>query len=144
MKKQVAIRPKSGLGTGEVKTLRVNLGDHVLHIERTETGGVLRLEAGDGDQRLEIEVTPKGPVVRFGTSLSIAVDGALTIDAETISLRARRTMNLVSEGPLAIAAGGDLVSSAQSQEIRGTLGNVRIAANDDVVVDGEKIKLNCS
>jgi hypothetical protein len=144
MKKNLSVRPKSSSRSGEAKALAVRLGTHVLHIQRTKDGGTLRLEAGDGDQRLEIEVSPNGPVVRLGTSLSITVDGALSIDADTISLRARRAMNLASGGPLTIVAAGDLVSSAESQEIRGTLGDVRIAANDEVVVDGERIKLNCS
>jgi hypothetical protein len=142
MKEELVL--SSDLAGGTRGTVELNLGRHLLRVERTETGGILRLLAVDGSQPLEIEVTAAGPVLRFGAPLTIAVEGALAIDADTISLRARSALNLVSDGTVSIHAGGELRSSAHAQDIRATLGDVRISANDDVVVDGERIKLNCS
>jgi hypothetical protein len=142
LKEELIVAPDLAAGTRE--TVEVNLGRHLLRVQRTETGGILRLLAVDGSQPLEIEVTAAGPVLRFGAPLTIAVDGALAIDADTISLHARSALNLVSDGTMAIRADGELKCSARAQEIRATLGDVRLCANDDVVVDGERIKLNCS
>jgi uncharacterized protein (DUF2345 family) len=134
--------PVSG-GPGDGSAVEVALGRHVLRIERTADGGVLRLRAADGQQPLEIEVTAAGPVLRLRAPLSIALEGGLTIDAETVALRARGGMQLASGGGLDVNAGGALRSSARTQEIHATVGDVRVTAHDDVVVDGERIKLNC-
>jgi hypothetical protein len=119
------------------------LGRHVLRIERTDEGGVLRLQTADGHQPLEIEISDAGPVLRLRSPLAIALDGGLCIDAETVALRARGGMQLSSGGALDLKAGGALRTSGRTQEIGATLGDVRVTAHDDVVVDGEQIKLNC-
>ena len=120
------------------------LGQHVLHVERTATGGVLRLVGADGGRPLEIEVTPQGPILRFGAPLALAVDGGLSIDADSISIRARTDISLISQGSITVQAEGRLQTTARTQEIRANLGGVNITANDDVVVDGERVLLNCS
>jgi hypothetical protein len=38
---------------------------------------------------------------------------------------------------------GDIHSEACSQKITAHLGNVDIKANDDVTLDGERIRMNC-
>lgn len=121
----------------------VAIGRYRLTISRTEGGGHLTLIADDGSRALSIEVTPGGPVLRFGGPLAIAVDGDLALEGDNLSIHARQALSLSSGGTLAIAADGDLRASARTQQIRATSGNVEVAANDDVVLDGECIKLNC-
>jgi hypothetical protein len=103
---------------------------------------VLRLFAEDGAERVEIEVTPAGPVLRLRSSLAVSLEGGLSIDAETISLRARSALEIVSGGDLTMNAAGALQSVGRTQHLSATLGDLRLSANDDVVVEGERIKLN--
>jgi hypothetical protein len=130
-------------GTGPTAE-RLVLGGHVLHIERTATGGVLRLLNTDGGRPLEIEVTPQGPILRFGAPLALAVDGALSIDADSVLIRARTDISLISQGSITMHAEGRFQTTARTHDIRANLGSVNITANDDVIVDGERIFFNCS
>ena len=59
-------------------------------IERHEDGGVLRLLAPDGDLPIEIAVSNSGAVLRLGRGLAVSIDGPLELDADSLSLRARR------------------------------------------------------
>jgi hypothetical protein len=52
-------------------------------------------------------------------------------------------MDISSGGSIGVRAEGDIVSEARAQIIRASAGDVRVVANDDVVMDGERIKLNC-
>src|SRR5438552_3055912 len=94
----------------ESQTVRLTLGRHVLLVERTKIGGTVRFVSDGGATPFEIEVTEAGPVLRFGGALSIAVGGALTIDAATVSLHARDELTLASDGALSLRAGGNLQS----------------------------------
>jgi len=119
------------------------MGSHVLLVESTGSGGSLRLVGPDGAQPLEITVGPEGPVLRLRAGLTVTVDGQLALGADAISLQARTAFDISSAGSISVRAAGDLVSEARAQVIQASAGDVRIAANDDVVMAGERIKLNC-
>lgn len=114
----------------------ISLGSHFLHIEPEAGGHVLRLVGPGGAQRLEIAVTADGPVLRLHAGLKIELAGDLTIDAATIALHGRAGLSLTSGADAHIAAVGDLVARAE-------LGDVSIRANDDVRLDGERVRMNC-
>lgn len=122
---------------------RVTLGNHVLVIERTAEGGLLRLLSPEGAKPIEIEVTAAGPILRLGNGLAISVAGKLDIAAEELSLSARRELSLRSEGTMEIAAAGDMAIEAEAHTIEARLGDVSIKANDDVIAVGERIRMNC-
>jgi hypothetical protein len=85
-----------------------------------------------------------GNIIRFcGGGLTVAVDGQLALRADAISLQAQTAMDISSGGSIGVRAEGDIVSEARAQIIRASAGDVRVVANDDVVMDGERIKLNC-
>lgn len=119
------------------------MGSHVLLVESSGSGGSLRLVGPDGAQPLEVIIGPEGPVLRLRAGLTVAVDGPLALSADTLSLRAQTAIDISSAGSLSVRAEGDLVSEARAQVIQANAGDVRVTANDDVVVDGERIKLNC-
>lgn len=123
--------------------VRVAMGSHVLLVESSESGWLLRLVGPDGAQPLEITIGPEGPILRLRTGLTVAVDGPLALSADTLSLRGQSAVDISSAGSLSIRAEGDLLSEARAQVIQANAGDVRVTANDDVVVDGERIKLNC-
>jgi len=119
------------------------LGGHVVVVERTSGGGVLRLVAEGGAQPLEIEVTPAGAVLRLKGALTVAVNGPLTLAGEEVAIQAARGLSLTSGGPMHLRAAGDLAAEADAHRIAARLGSVRVDASDDVVLRGERIKLNC-
>lgn len=122
---------------------RITVGGHVLVVERTAEGGLLRLLSPDGAKPIEIEVTAAGPILRLGHGLAIAVAGKLDIAAEELSLHAQRGLELRSEGTLSVRAEGDMTMEAEAHAIEARLGDVSIKANDDVIAVGERIRMNC-
>jgi hypothetical protein len=134
----LAVPARAGRGP-----VRVTMGSHVLLVESSGSGGSLRLIGPDGAEPLEVTIGPGGPVLRLRAGLTVAVDGPLALSADTLSLRAQTAIDISSAGSLSLRAEGDLVSEARAQVIQANAGDVRVTANDDVVMDGERIKLNC-
>jgi len=114
----------------------IPLGEHFLHIEPAADGHHLRLIGPTGGQSLEIIVTPQGPVLRLGSGLRIELAGALSVDAERLALHGRNGVTLSSGGEVSIEAATHLTAKAD-------LGDVRVKANDDLRLDGERILMNC-
>ena len=95
-------------------------GGHHLIVEDGHAPRSLVHLRGPGPVQLTIEITATGPVLWFqGPSLSLNAAGALTLSAESLSIHARHDLQL--------SAGGD----------------VRVRANDDVTLNGERVLLNC-
>lgn len=94
-------------------------GNH-LSIEQVAGGHVLRIAGADGAQAVEIALTPSGPVLRIAAGMRIEVAGDLAIEAENLQLRGR-----------------------DSVRIEAGRGDVAVRANDDVLLDGERIRMNC-
>ena len=63
--------------------------------------------------------------------------------SETVGLHARKRLSISSDGPIDMQAAGDMSSLAEAHIIKARLGDVRLQANDDVVMLGERIKMNC-
>jgi large exoprotein involved in heme utilization and adhesion len=122
---------------------RLHIGQHVLVLQRTATGGVLSLVAADGSQPIEIEITPSGPILRLRSGLSVSVAGPISLSADSLTIQAQKQLSLVSAGTLNIEAAGDLTTVGEAQTISARLGDVRVEANDDVVLRGERVKMNC-
>lgn len=123
--------------------VRMVIGTHVLAVQRTQSGGTLKIISTNGSQPLEIEITAAGPILRLRTGLAVSIEGPLTVGAETVALHGHNRLSLSSDGPIDVQAGGDLSSLAEAHTIKARLGNVTLQANDDVVMLGERIKMNC-
>lgn len=120
-------------------------GRHRIDIHRGDGGDTLELIAGDGKLLLAIEISERGPVLRFdGPSLTIRASGEVAVTADRLALRGESGLKLTSGGDLEIAAQGDLRTTARTQTILADLGDVRIDANDDVRLDGERVLVNCT
>lgn len=114
----------------------IALGDHFLHIEPSGDGHVLRLVGPGGGQRIEIAITPQGPVLRLHGGLRLELAGDLNVDAKRVVLHGREGMALTSGADASIVAAGDLSARAE-------LGDLSLRANDDVRIDGERVRTNC-
>jgi len=112
-------------------------------LQRTASGGVLSLVAADGSQPIEIEITAAGPILRLRSGLTVTVEGPIALSAESLMLHAQKQLSLTSGGTVSIEAAGDLTSTAEAQTISARLGDVRLDANDDVILRGERVKMNC-
>jgi hypothetical protein len=114
-----------------------------LELERNPDGNVLHISSQDGLAGVSITVSSRGLELRLkGGDLHLQTSGALAIDAEQLSLHGRRGVAITSDGDASLHAVGDFSSEARIQNIRARLGNVNVRANDDVELNGERIKLN--
>lgn len=121
---------------------RISVGDHTPVLESTHSGGIIRLVAPDGSRPLEIEITPSGPVLRLRSGIAIAVEGAISLGAGTVNISARKELSLHSEGQVLLRAGGPMAMEADAHTIVARSRDVRVTANDDIVMNGERIRLN--
>ena len=109
--------------------------NHTLVVEPGADGSVLRLYAADGKQTIALRVTAAGLEMEFVGGLSLRTDGDLAFSARRIDLNAAEGMSLTTAG--------DLTTTGRSQTIVADLGDVRLKANDDVKINGERVLVNC-
>ena len=115
-----------------------------LVIERHDGWDVLTIVGAGGGAALSIHVTERGAELEIGGGdLTLRTRGELSIDARKVSLHGREGVALTTGGDMAIHAEGDMRSSARAHEITADLGDVDVRANDDVKLDGERIRMNC-
>ncbi|APZ94054.1 hypothetical protein [Fuerstiella marisgermanici] len=114
-----------------------------LTVEGDENGSTVRIRSGKGQTVVSIRVTELGAELVFEDGLCLRSEGLLTVDANRVAIRGEEELRLESGGDVVIDAGQTLSSKAQVQEIRATLGDVSVKANDDVRLRGERIRLNC-
>ena len=104
----------------------------------------LRLIDAQGTTSLIIRLTSAGPVIEIsGGSMALKVDGDLAIAARRLFLHGSEGVAISSDADARIVAGQNLVTQGRRQEVTATHGDVRVYANDDVKIDGERIRMNC-
>jgi hypothetical protein len=120
------------------------VGQQQLTIERTADLDTLRLYAAGGQLTLTLSITPNGPVLEVaGAGIMIRSSGPLAIDAQHVAIRGREGVVLHSDADALVSAARRLEMTAETQQMTATLGDVRVYANDDVVLDGERVRMNC-
>ncbi|WP_434045953.1 MULTISPECIES: hypothetical protein [Sorangium] len=132
--------PDAGVGAAP-HTVALAHG-HSLVVEGGQEHNRLQLVDPSGAAHLEISIGPEGiRLVVRGAGLSLATTGALAIEADTLSLHGKNGISLTTDGDARVEAAGRLETVGRSQLIRSARGDVRIQANDDVAVTGERIRL---
>src|SRR5262245_34861904 len=105
---------------------------------------VLQILGPQGRPTLVIRVGPEGAQVELaGGPVALRVDGDLRIEAERLQLHARERLSLSSGRDAEVVVEESLSTTAKRQALTSTRGDVRILANDDVRLDGERIRMNC-
>jgi hypothetical protein len=117
-------------------------GGQSLLIHTDGDDSVIRIESY-GVTVLSIRVTAQGAELRFEDGLKMRAEGKLTLDGDQVTIRAREELRLESSGEAHIQVSGDLYTEARVQNIKATLGNINLKANDDVKLTAERILLNC-
>lgn len=155
---RIATRPEHG-----ERTERIDLDELAVRARRLDSGRSLEVQSrGDGTDHLlvrgvdglvelEVTLTEKGPVLHFrAAEMRLESQGKLALRGAELDLRAERGITQQAGGDFTqrihgdakLQVRGDLRQKARSTEIRSYLGDVRIEANDDVEVRGERVKLN--
>ncbi|AUX42807.1 uncharacterized protein SOCE26_042410 [Sorangium cellulosum] len=110
------------------------------------------IRSASGEIELDVRLTARGPVLRIrAAELELASPGAVRVDCDRFHVRAEHGIVHETGGDLAQTVAGDattqvrgaLRAEARQVNIEATRGDVQIAANDDVQLLGERIKLNC-
>lgn len=118
---------------------------------RVPKGDIIELVAPSGEICLSIRLGATGPIVEVrATSLRVATEGDLVVDCDRFEVNARQDIALIStggivqdaHGDVVIRADGEIATEAAGQQHRARRGNVDIQANDDVMLDGERVMLN--
>jgi len=120
------------------------IGGQQLQLEHLPGANVIQVKGPEGAVKLTIHVTPSGPVLHIdGDGLEIRCSGALALDAEHLILRGRQSLELSTAGDAAVRCQGDLHVEARALTLTAGLGDIKVHANDDVILDGERIRMNC-
>jgi len=136
----------------ETVTVELPSGREISISSESDGEDRIHVRAADGAVELHVRFTADGPVLRFeGADLELASPGAVTVECDEYRVAARRAIVHETGGELTqrvggdanLEVGGDLRARARSVEARAMRGDVRLRANDDVRVRGERIRLNC-
>jgi|GEM_PF-1536340 len=116
-----------------------------LLISREQAQDTVQVLHPSGEVQITIKMTEQGPVISLsGDIIEIEAKEKFTIKSPVIDLKASEEIKLTSEGDLHTNVKRDSFNTARIQHITADLGNVNIKANDDVRLDGERVKLNCT
>jgi uncharacterized protein (DUF2345 family) len=95
----------------------------------------LTVRGPTGEVELRVCFTSEGPVLTFAAAaIRLESSGEVSVACERFTVEARED--------LALEAGGALRAEGHHVDITASRGDVRVQANDDVRVTGERIRLN--
>ena len=135
----------------DVTLLKSSSGYTVSSQDRGSDGaGILTITAPDGRLCLRVQLRPEGLVLDVeGQAIRLASAGQLRLDCDSLAISAAREVSIetgalrqVVGGDVSLQAGGVIDSEGHAQRLRARLGDIELAANDDVSLDGERVRLN--
>lgn len=118
------------------------VGGQQLLVARERGEDTVTLVARDGEISFTLRITPGGPVLRFERGLTIEARDTFELVGRRIAIRGYEGVAIESDADATIEVVGDLTSTARIQNLRARAGNVNVKANDDIRLNGERIKLN--
>jgi hypothetical protein len=115
-----------------------------LSFQRQESGVKLTLMHPEQSSfAFEIAITAAGPVVRASAAaLHLDASDEIVARCDRFAVEARREVSITSPS-VRIEAAELLSAQAPSVELTATLGDMRLWANDDMKLLGERVLLNC-
>ncbi|MFH1764450.1 MAG: hypothetical protein ABIF09_09685 [Gemmatimonadota bacterium] len=109
-----------------------------------ESEDCVRLLDSEGATSLTIRVGAGGTVIELGGGpVALNVEGDLAISSRRLMLHGREEVTITSDADVRIEAQENALIKAKRQEIIATRGDMKVYANDDVKIDGERIRMNC-
>lgn len=107
-----------------------------VRLEQVAAEDLLTVSSPDGDVEMEIRFTDSGPVLRFpSAALRLESEEDVEVACRDFRVRARGEVDLEAEGAARL--------EGHAVEVRSRRRDVRVRANDDVRIDGERVLLNC-
>lgn len=132
--------------TGLLPVQRLDIGAlGRVHIQPAAQGSdaVLVVTAPDGTPRLQLSLSADELVIDcLAGSTRLRVGGALQVDADSLRLSATHDLALQCGGDLRLRAGGRIDAVADAVHIEALRGDAMVTANDDVRLEGERIRMN--
>jgi hypothetical protein len=115
-----------------------------------DEGDRLLITGPDGRTELAVRLTSQGPVVELrGASLELLDTRRVALKCQSFEVEATDKIVMQSHGTweqkakeVRIEASGRVEVEARGVAIEARLGSVNVKANDDVIIDGERIFLN--
>lgn len=97
-----------------------------------------------GEVILEVALTPAGPVLRFhAAQVQLDCKGSFQVRCESFEVQTAGNIVQQAGGDLIQTAGRDARVESRELSIEARRGNVDVRANDDVNLNGERVRLNC-
>ncbi|MDO6597316.1 hypothetical protein Q4512_10365 [Oceanihabitans sp. 2_MG-2023] len=125
---------------------------HSLAILEKEEKDVIQVRNAQGVALFTIEVSNEGTNLNIeAENINIKASKKLQLSAENIDIKSKKELFLKSEGNFnqfvkgnkTIKTQGENIETAKTQYIKAYLGDVKLKANDDIKLNGERVKLNC-
>ena len=126
-------------------------GHSLAIIEKSDTD-IIQVRNAQGISLFTIEVSNEGTNLNIeAENINIKANKTLQLSGETIDLKSKKELFIKSEGDLnqyvkgnkTIETQGKNIETAKTQYIKAYLGDVKLKANDDIKLNGERVKLNC-
>lgn len=124
-----------------------------LVIDRRGIEESISLIGKSGNIEVTIEMTEKGSLIKFsGAQIQLRAKEKIEINSPNVEINAEKRIDIQTngdfhqriQGDFHQRIQGDAFRAARVQNIHADLGDVKIKANDDLRLDGERIKLNCA
>ncbi len=97
-----------------------------------------------GQLTLSVRISEEGPVIHIsGAQLKVEATEKLSLHSNNIDIHAGELLSIRSEGRIEEEAATGKLSMAEEHEVRARLGDIKLKANDDIKLNGERVKLNC-
>ena len=110
----------------------------------SDSEDLVRLLNAEGATALTIRLGVEGAVIELGGGpVALNVEGDLAISSKRLMLHGREEVAISSDADIRMVAQENTLVQAKRQEIVATRGNLKAHANDDVLIDGERIRMNC-
>jgi hypothetical protein len=116
----------------------------LLSVEPRSAGVILRLKhPREEPMAIQIQMSAHGPIVRtYAAALELETADEIVARCETFAIEARKEVRL-SAATIVHRATETLHCEGGDVEIAATSRDVRVRANDDVKLRGERVLLNC-
>ena len=125
---------------------------HSLAVHSENDSDIVRVRNAKGLVLFTIEVSNKGATLNIeAENISIAAKNKLHLSAEEVNISSQKQLFVKSEGSFnqyvrgnkTIETQGENYETAKTQCIKASLGDIKLTANDDIKLNGERVKLNC-
>lgn len=117
--------------------------NHTVSLTARADGEFLDVRSPDGTLHLRVTIDAVSVQVQIvADEVRLRANDRLRLESRRLELAASEELRLESDGKIRQIARANVESTAFEHEFESTHGEIRLTANDDVALDGERIRLN--